>query len=702
MVGAENNKWLSIRQEIRLLEDSYKWGSNISYHLHDPASNVFYKIGPIELEILKNWQLGSADEIVKKVNQDSHFHIINDDVEEVKNFLSDHNLLQKTGIETSDYFHNKKEKSKKNWFIQLSKKYLFLRIPLFKPDKYIESFHARIRHLISIKLFWLVLLIISIGLVGVVREWEYYLSQFGVLLTAKGAVYILLSLVISKITHEIAHALATKHFGCKIYQMGVAFIVLFPMLWTDTSDSWRLKGHKKHLWISGSGILAELSLAGLASFLWVLLPEGELKLIAFVLSSVTWIGSLLINLNPFMKFDGYYLLSDFCKTPNLQSRSISYTLVVLRKKIIGWTQPLPESLSASYKKFFVSYGLCCLIYRCFLYITIALVVYNMLPSPLGFLMAFFEIYWFILLPFINEIKLVLQNKNEWYPNKIFKNNTIIASIILAIVVLPTSNNFEGSAVYRAYEEIKLSTSKPVKLIKKNIKNSAIVKKDDILFYMESPEINADLGAVDVKLKKLSSEFQYYITSPNKKNDAYFVKEEIASTQANKRNILQQKKSLHITSPINGKINDIPDSLALDDWLEANEFLGYITSKNSYVEAFISEYDIKKISLNNKAIFFPSKKDQKPIEVKVTKIEKTAINNIAYKSLVANHGGEIQLQQVHDKKTTNSYYRVLLAIEGEQTTDDYLVGSVVIKGEYKSILEYVFVKLYSLIIREFSI
>ncbi|MDL2424949.1 peptidase M50, partial [Pseudomonas sp. BAgro211] len=83
-----------------------------------------------------------------------------------------------------------------------------------------------------------------------------------------------------------------------------------PMFYTDVSDAWRVSDRRSRLLIGAGGVLAELVLAVLALLAWSLLPDGPLRTSAFMLASATWITTVLVNLNPFMRFDGYFLLTD--------------------------------------------------------------------------------------------------------------------------------------------------------------------------------------------------------------------------------------------------------------------------------------------------------------------------------------------------------------------------------------------------------
>ena len=125
-----------------------------------------------------------------------------------------------------------------------------------------------------------------------------------------------ITLILVKCLHELGHAYVAKYHGCRVSAIGIAFLVFFPFLYTDTTDAWRLRNHKDRLLINFAGILTELHLALIATFVWGVLPEGGLGA-AFFIATTSWISSIAINVSPFMRFDGYYVFSDWLKE-NLQ------------------------------------------------------------------------------------------------------------------------------------------------------------------------------------------------------------------------------------------------------------------------------------------------------------------------------------------------------------------------------------------------
>lgn len=121
--------------------------------------------------------------------------------------------------------------------------------------------------------------------------------------------------------------------------------MLWPMLYTDTSESWRLRSPRHRLAISSAGISVEMALAGLSTLAWALLSDGPLRQAMLYLATTGWVLSLALNASPFMRFDGYFIASDLLDFPNLHERSGAIARAWLRRKLLGWKEPDPEPVT---------------------------------------------------------------------------------------------------------------------------------------------------------------------------------------------------------------------------------------------------------------------------------------------------------------------------------------------------------------------
>jgi putative peptide zinc metalloprotease protein len=145
--------------------------------------------------------------------------------------------------------------------------------------------------------------------------------------------------------HEMAHALALRHHGCEVPEVGVSFFLFVPLPYVDASAAHRLGNRWQRVQISAAGMAVELGLASLALGLWLLVEDGWLRQLAFVVMTVGGLSTLLFNGNPLMKFDGYFVACDALELPNLAARSgraLAQTLHRLTAWLLRLDTPTPD------------------------------------------------------------------------------------------------------------------------------------------------------------------------------------------------------------------------------------------------------------------------------------------------------------------------------------------------------------------------
>ncbi len=113
------------------------------------------------------------------------------------------------------------------------------------------------------------------------------------------------------IVHEFAHAYTSKHYGGRVTAMGFALVYLTPAVYTDTTEADVMATRNQRLVITIAGVWSELIICSVATFIWWgTAPDTPIHNAAYFLMMITGIVSVLLNWNPLMKLDGYYMLCD--------------------------------------------------------------------------------------------------------------------------------------------------------------------------------------------------------------------------------------------------------------------------------------------------------------------------------------------------------------------------------------------------------
>jgi putative peptide zinc metalloprotease protein len=138
-----------------------------------------------------------------------------------------------------------------------------------------------------------------------------------------------------KVLHELGHATACRHFGARPQEMGVLLLAGAPTLYCDVSDAWRLPSKWQRMAVSSAGMFVELVIAAAAVIVWGYSASGVLSAVCLSLIVVCSVGTLLINANPLLRYDGYYLLADWLEVPNLAERARGLITGAWRRWLLG-------------------------------------------------------------------------------------------------------------------------------------------------------------------------------------------------------------------------------------------------------------------------------------------------------------------------------------------------------------------------------
>jgi putative peptide zinc metalloprotease protein len=200
------------------------------------------------------------------------------------------------------------------------------------------------------------------------------------LMTVQNLPLMVLSIVIVKILHEFGHALTCHHYGGECHELGFLLVGFVPLLYCDVSDSWSQQNRWKRMSVAAAGIMTELFLAAVFGLLWIFSLPGTLHAFCLNAMIVCSVNTLVVNGNPLLRYDGYYVLCDLLQIPNLSSEARNIFTNWFTRITFG-TPPLQSAIENPMATVVIGcYGLCSTLYRLLMIALILFGVHHLLES----------------------------------------------------------------------------------------------------------------------------------------------------------------------------------------------------------------------------------------------------------------------------------------------------------------------------------
>jgi putative peptide zinc metalloprotease protein len=313
--------------------------------------------------------------------------------------------------------------------------------------------------------------------------------------------------------HEFGHGLTCKHYGGEVHQMGFLLIYFTPAFFTDTTDILLFQTGTPRQWVIFAGIWIELVICGLAAVVWHFTAPGSLVNDFFYkMMLLSGIQGALVNLNPLVKCDGYYALSQFLNIDNLREESFAFLRAWTQKYILRHDMDLPPSSRRERRVFFL-FGISAIIYSASLLILMLLFAKNVLVSKLGdewgYLATLGLIYFFArksLQKALPAARAWIRDKREKYMAwKMTRTQQAWALGLIVLFLLPPfSSKVTTDLVLEPGKDARIRALVDGRIQKVFVREGDQVKAGQLLAVLENPDVNADVQSLRHKLAIASS------------------------------------------------------------------------------------------------------------------------------------------------------------------------------------------------------
>lgn len=612
-----------------------------AWSLHNPVTNTYFRVAWAEFECLARFSRArTAAELKQLVEKETPVRIEIEEISGLVKFLVRHGLTAMAPASTP-YLEQKLPL----WKLVLHR-YLYFTVPLFRPENFLRKTLPAYLFLSSPFSMALVCVIAFLAVFLTARRIDEFLNSFAGMLSWEGVVLGLVVFVFTKIIHELSHAYTAVRYGVQIPHMGIAVIALYPVLYTETTGSWKLSSRRERFRIGMAGIAAEIFLAVWALLLWNFTADGSLaQSLCFGVVAVSLISSLLVNLNPLMRFDGYYMLSDMLGIENLQDRSLEFARWKIRRVLFGAVEEKPDFVPRQTEKILTAFGLCLLAYRLLLYFGIALLVYKVFMKPLGLFLFIVEIGWFIVLPIVREIKQWVTDRRTLLAGRRTKFTGLAFLTLLLLSVVPWQAGVSAPGVVHAAREMPVYAHTDSRLIRLEVGDGQAVKKEDILVEFSSARMDQDASLARQKLNALEAVLAGALANPERDGSKLAeTRNALDTVKAELKSIENEKEKMLFRAPFAGRIVDFNADNRKGTIVSRRTLLfRLIEPGETIATAYIAEEDLERVRAGSSAFFIPDANPLQSRRFRIDSIAETSVRILAWPQLASIHRGPLRAE-----------------------------------------------------------
>lgn len=249
---------------------------------------------------------------------------------------------------------------------------LSAKIPLGSPDRFLRRLGWLGLFFISPFFFAGWILVLAVGGAVILENRVDFARESAGILAPHNWLWLGVIWFVLKCWHELWHGLICQAHGGRVREAGLVLIVLMPLGYIDASSSLAFPSKWKRMHVSAAGMVGELFLAAIAACIWVQLPPGLARHIMLNTVIMGSAATLFFNLNPLMRFDGYYLLADWLEIPNLAKRSMSWMGYLVGRFVLGARELTAPPTGGHPVWIYICYGLLAALWRIFITLSLLL------------------------------------------------------------------------------------------------------------------------------------------------------------------------------------------------------------------------------------------------------------------------------------------------------------------------------------------
>jgi putative peptide zinc metalloprotease protein len=574
--------------QVRIRKQVFR--GEIWYLVEDPFNNSFYRLRPEayafvgrlskDRTVEEVWRecleldpdgAPGQEEVIQLLGQLHHANLL-------------HGSLPPDHVRIFERYRKRRQREKQFIWRHL----MFARFPLWDPDAFLVRSLPLVRWMVRP---WAVFLWLAVLVLAVKRLVEYpggLGAQAMNLLAFENLLLLYTAIVLVKALHEFGHAYTCRLLGGEVHTMGLMLLVLSPLPYMDATASWAFRERWKRIAVASAGMVVELFVAALAALFWVAAADGAWRDLAFNIMVVASVSTLLFNLNPLLRYDGYYILADLIDVPNLHTRGQKHLRHLCERYLFGLRKSRSPANSLTEAFWLTTHGSLAGAYRTVVFAGIIFFVSTQYLL-LGLLIALVCLISWLIIPagkfikYLSESPALQRNRSRAVLTTVGLAAALAA--FLGAVPLPQSMRAPGVLQAETHAEVSAATAGGVAEIR--VESGTRVEPGTPLIALHNFELERELDTVLARQRELQVLWRQALHQSGRELAA--IEQAQEALLARQQRLEARVAGLVVRSPVAG-IWTAPRSADLKGaWLERGAAVGHVVAGDRFVfSAIVSQ------------------------------------------------------------------------------------------------------------------
>ena len=480
--------------------------------------------------------------------------------------------------ELFERYRKRRRQKWKQWLLNP----MSLKIPLIDPDAFLTRWADRLAWLFSARgaLMWLVVVVPALLLAA--QHWDELANSISdQLLATSNLVALALLYPVIKALHELGHGFAAKVWGGTVHEMGLMFLVFAPVPYVDASSASAFPSKHRRAVVGAAGMLVETFIAALAMYAWVLVEPGVVRSLLFNVMLIAGISTVIVNGNPLLRFDGYFILVDMIEMPNMAQRGQRYLRYLSDRYLFSAKSIEPPEETPSEKRWLFSYTISAWIYRILITISIILFVAGEF-FIFGVLLALWGLVTLIGMPVWKSLKHLHSSstlqRNRQHAIKVAV--TLVVSVVLFVTLVPMPLRTQAEGVVWLPDQALVRAGADGFFERWLVIPGNHVKKGMPVAMLRDPQLQAELSLAEARVNE--AEARYRADGFNDPVQGDILRQQLEHEEHALKRVQERYDRLILRSETDGVLSAPLDQDLDGQFFKKGELIAYILDRQKLI------------------------------------------------------------------------------------------------------------------------